>query len=387
MSEKIIIFGAGEWGIYAYYYYRLKCEIIYYIDNSEELWGKRIHGIEVCSPDILKEFDLREIKIIIANKRRYNQILEQLNNQYGISKCILFKIDESVLEYVDFDENQNFAEECIIEYEGGLGNQMFQYALAKCLIVKGRFVTGDFSAYYHIGRRDFALMDVFSAVSIKECNTKLKWNYKMDPSFYIVEESIHSVDKKEANINILQKNKGYFEGYWQSYQYVNLVEEDLRKEFKFAYKNGDKLHKISNKILMENAVSIHIRRGDYLEKKAQQVFGDICTNDYYEKAIKYIKKNVSNPVFYFFSNDIKWVRENYEGLDAIYISKDMFDIYEDWYDMFLMSCCKHNIIANSTFSWWGAWLNTNKNKIVIAPSKWINNCEIIDIYPKEWIKI
>ena len=100
-----------------------------------------------------------------------------------------------------------------------------------------------------------------------------------------------------------------------------------------------------------------------------------------------MKDKVGNCKFIFFSNDMEWVKRNYNIENAIYVNSTLFDNYQDWYDMYLMSMCKHNIIANSTFSWWGAWLNSNKEKIVIAPNKWVNLCDYKDIYPDDWIKM
>ena len=136
-----------------------------------------------------------------------------------------------------------------------------------------------------------------------------------------------------------------------------------------------------------NTVSVHIRRGDYLLPENQALFGNICTYEYYEKAIRYMRENVPNIRFVFFTNDSEWVKENFNMSDGFFAN----DYYEqempDYYDMYMMSQCKHHIIANSTFSWWGAYLGKNKDKIVIAPSKWMNGKETRDIYQSDWIKL
>lgn len=386
MNDRIIIFGAGEWGKMAYYYYRTKCYIECFVDNSKVLCGTKIRGIKVWNPDILKSMDLSQIKIIVANKRQEKQIREQLFRQYGVCNCITFSLKEEVKEYVPYCDELGAFDECIIEYEGGLGNQMFQYALAQCFLVKGLRVTGDFSTYYNVGGRKFILEDIFPQIQIPKCNINLKLYYKAN-GFYTVEESILSLEKKETDIDVLNKERGYFEGYWQSFQYVQKVESELRRRFRFINKDDKKLSDIAKEIHKQNAVSIHIRRGDYLTSQTQRIFGNICTDEYYKKAIDYIEKAIEKPVYYYFSNDINWVKEKYKRNNAIYVNQDLFDDYEDWYDMYLMSVCKHNIIANSTFSWWGAWLNQNQNKVVIAPSKWVNGCKYEDIYPSAWIRL
>lgn len=330
--------------------------------------------------------DLEDIKLVVANKYHSRQIQKQLYDDFGINKCIVFKLEEEVETYNCFC-GQTMTNECIIEYEGGLGNQMFQYAFAQNFASKNLYTTGDMTSYYNVGRRKFLLTSVFPNISIPECNIGLKEWYKKNKEHYMIEQSILSVEKKETDIDILQKQKGYFKGYWQSIKYVQPVEKQLRQDFMFFEKNDLALYDMMKEMKKVNSVSVHIRRGDYLEEKNKKIYGNICTEEYYIQAMLYVQKRVEKPVFYFFSNDIEWVKQKFKKQNAVYISTEMFEDYEDWYDMYLMSVCKHNVIANSTFSWWGAWLNQNSNKIIITPSKWINGCECKDLYPDDWIKI
>ena len=128
-------------------------------------------------------------------------------------------------------------------------------------------------------------------------------------------------------------------------------------------------------------------RGDYLEGSAKGAWGEVCTLYYYRRAMEYLKEKNRVSIVYFFSNDMQWVKENLMLKDAVYVEREMFDAYEDWYDMYLMSLCKDNIIANSSFSWWGAWLNQNPDKVVIAPKVWNNLCDYQDICPPDWVRI
>ena len=127
--------------------------------------------------------------------------------------------------------------------------------------------------------------------------------------------------------------------------------------------------------------------GDYLLPENQVLFGGICTEDYYENAISYMRKSVPNVKFLFFTNDVNWVKEKFNISNGYFVNDYYLDMIPDYYDMYIMSQCKHHIIANSTFSWWGAYLGCNNEKIVIAPSKWMNNCETKDIYQSDWIKL
>ena len=135
----------------------------------------------------------------------------------------------------------------------------------------------------------------------------------------------------------------------------------------------------------ENAVSLHIRRGDYLQPKHWATTGSVCQLPYYQNAIAEMSRRVASPSYYIFSDDIAWVKENLPLQNAVYIDWNTDE--DSWQDMMLMSHCKHHIICNSTFSWWGAWLNPNMDKTVIVPSRWFQHSEAPDIYPTGWIKV
>lgn len=383
MKDTIIIWGAGDIGKQAYYYYKNKGYIKCFIDNNTKLQGSRISGVPVKEPDYLKT--VNDVKIILAVRRRREEIQKQLLEQYHITRFILFDISEEIIEICRENDPKN-AKEIIIEYEGGLGNQMFQYAFSKCFMKRGCEVTADISTYYYPGRRKFVLNKVFGQTDIFPANISLKWNYKKNNLVYC-EKSIYEEVNKQAQLQLLNNSEGYFIGYWQSYEYVSRVEQELRKDFTFTLLKEKKLKSMEEQIKSVCAVSVHVRRGDYLLRKSQEIMGEICTSLYYENAIRYVCEHIPDAVFFIFSDDIEWCRERFKNLHAVFSDASIYDHYEDWYDMYLMSCCKHNIIANSTFSWWGAWLNKNTKKIVIAPSRWLNVCDMVDICPNEWIRL
>ncbi len=137
------------------------------------------------------------------------------------------------------------------------------------------------------------------------------------------------------------------------------------------------------------AVSVHVRGGDYRDPQSQNRFGDVCTPEYYRQAIRRVRERVSDPVFFVFSDDPDYAREMLGELgDAVYVTHNTGP--ESYRDMQLMSRCRHHIIANSSFSWWGAWLDPRADKTVYAPARWLNNNPTItseSILPDEWIKI
>ena len=179
----------------------------------------------------------------------------------------------------------------------------------------------------------------------------------------------------------------YMSGYWQSENYFESNRSILINDFSFRIplnaRNADALRLISS----SNSVSIHIRRGDYLHNANAKATHGLCSLEYYHKAIRLIKATIGKPRFFIFSDDMLWVKAHLEPEeDCIFVDWN-FGV-DSYNDMRLMSLCKHNIIANSSFSWWGAWLNRNPDKVIIAPKRWfagkINDSNII---PSSWIRI
>ncbi len=186
----------------------------------------------------------------------------------------------------------------------------------------------------------------------------------------------------------------FFIGYWQSSAYFSHIKDKVRERFTFKSCNSDPIAELLLQIEHAEAVSIHFRRGDYIENaRFNKIYGGICTDRYYEEAIQYIYGHVNNPIFYIFSDDVGWVKTSglLQGLREYRIIHS--GEQDSWVDMMLMSICKHNIIANSSYSWWATWLNNNPNKITIAPSRWVNDyndpglSDLRNIYEKDWILV
>ncbi len=216
---------------------------------------------------------------------------------------------------------------------------------------------------------------------VKFCRKILKFKKTPIDSIIIVEK-----DGLRFQENLLNPKKAaYYSGYFLCEQYFKPHREDILKEFSLTTPLSEANQKMLDQIKKTNAVSLHIRRGDYLNNP--QVF-TLCSLDYYKKAIKYIAERVESPHFYLFSNDPEWVIQNLK-IDHPSTCVAINDENTGFYDLELMKNCKHNIIANSSFSWWGAWLNTHSEKIIIAPQQWLNGRDDTntDIVPDQWIKM
>lgn len=283
----------------------------------------------------------------------------------------------------------------IVRIIGGLGNQMFQYAFYKMLEEKFSNVKCDIQGYdnykLHTG---FSLPKYFDVklnfASPSEIN-QVTNIYKKDILSKVIRKvfgnkSTH-INEFDYNENSLYtENSLYLDGYWQSNLYFGM-EENLRQDFMFKdLGNNDQVLK---DIQSSNSVSLHVRRGDYVGNSVYMQLGE----EYYLKAMRKIAAEIENPVFFVFSDDMNWTEkellENYKSEFSIVFPRSENGSEID--DLRKMTFCKHNIMANSSFSWWGAWLNSNENKIVIYPAKWFtndsSNKEHIEKMPDSWINI
>lgn len=288
----------------------------------------------------------------------------------------------------------------VVKLIGGLGNQMFQYAAGRrTAYVNGMPLKLDIGGYTNqigITPRKY-MLSIFNIqenfATESEIN-KLKKNIiiqkilnKIHPIFAnksYVKEKDHNFDPDILKID----DNSYLEGYWGSEKYFKNIEQIIRQEFTYVNKPDKANKELIKQIDSCNSVSIHVRRGDYVEDEKTNQFHGICGLDYYQTAISYIAQQVKNPHFFIFSDDSRWGKAHLRlKYPTTYVTNNFGR--KDYEDMRLMSRCKHNIIANSSFSWWGAWLNNNVDKIVIAPKKWFRNKSIKtkDLIPKSWRKI
>lgn len=282
----------------------------------------------------------------------------------------------------------------IVQIKGGLGNQMFQYALAKKMSLKNKtsLLMDDYTKKAGIQRSyDLSLFNTTGRrilpieLNILELKNKLAKKFKnlKGIGYTIVKEKDEYFD---ASIFEL-KNNLYLDGYWQSFKYFNDIRETIVNDFKLK-SNPDKYNQeMISKIQNSNSVAIHVRRGDYVADANTNKYHGTCSLEYYQKCIADIKSKIKDPHFFIFSDDPEWAKENIKTDAKTTVSTNPPEKGPE--DMRLLYNCKHFIIANSTFSLWGAWLSEYNQKIVYAPSRWFQDSERTgkDIVPEEWIKI
>lgn len=277
----------------------------------------------------------------------------------------------------------------IVDVNGQFGNQMFQYALGRHLQLMGKKVRYHLEYYRERPEHDFALHRVFG-LDLPEASTNQVLAFREDRHRLVdrVRRKLFGrhvrvfseVDAKSYDYrsDVFDFKRGLIDGYWQSEKYFLPIEETIRKDFTFP-EASDRNKALAEEMAEALSVSIHVRRGDYL--------GGFPVMDeaYYYPAMDYFTKKYNEVHFYVFSNDMDWCRGHLKAERMTYV--DWNTGKDSPFDMWLMTQCKHNIIANSSFSWWGAWLNQNGEKEVIAPKVWFYHAETPDVYCKDWIVI
>jgi len=272
----------------------------------------------------------------------------------------------------------------IIKLIGGLGNQMFQYAIGKHLAMINRTrLYLDISDYYLYPDRYYALdcFDVEAEIATAQLLADFKayphnlgsfqrlWRYHLlgernviiqEPHFHFANDMLKPY---EANVHL--------SGYWQTEKYFSRISLRIRKDFRFAKPLSLRNDELAKQIANSESVSIHVRRGDYISNNITNQYHGVCDLGYFQTAIRFIVDKIRNPTFFVFSDDMDWVTSHLKIEHKHYLVGHNQGT-ESYNDMRLMSLCKYNIIANSSFSWWGAWLNANEEKIVVAPKYWLN---------------
>ncbi|MCX6719146.1 MAG: alpha-1,2-fucosyltransferase [Candidatus Taylorbacteria bacterium] len=290
----------------------------------------------------------------------------------------------------------------IVQTIGGLGNQLFQYAFARS--VSDRLGTdfkldiSPFNTFYKDVNNPYVLerfntkvtlaadSDMFGLVWLRGHNQLFNFLYNRLRLKYLMKKRYYHEKGFPFDPGVFPRDNIYFEGFWQTQKYFEHIAGPLRTELTLKDPLSALSAEMDGRIRKTVSVSIHVRR--YADEAKIPWFG-FCSVDYYERAAKLIREKVPNCVFYLFTDNHDWVRRNFQSFTYPYIAvENTSDKSHE--DITLMSHCKHHIIANSSFSWWGAWLNPDPKKIVIAPKVWFEHAkknDTRDLLPEEWVKI
>ena len=286
-------------------------------------------------------------------------------------------------------QNKN---EVILKLDGRMANQMFEWAFARAFEAKNGILPLIDNSKETLKLNHFAMFKELKAIKQPFWNKFLRkviifrnlrnriTELKFDIPTYSEPD-----DFDENMFNI--KAPAYIKGYFQNEKYFNDVREILIKDFKLTAKLNRANKKMLEMIKNTESVAVHFRRGDYTKKRVADYFG-ACSVEYYQKAVKTVADKLDKkPTLFIFSDDINWVRQNVNfDYETVYV--DINSGKKGFFDMELMKNCRHNIIANSSFSWMSAWLNENPDKIVVAPTPWTNDgTKNREIVPENWIKL
>lgn len=290
----------------------------------------------------------------------------------------------------------------VVQILGGLGNQMFQYAAGRALAARLeqplKLDIAEFAGYalhngFELSRVFAGPMDIASAEDVRAV---LGWQSRPAVRRLLGRRIFASLRTRRYVMEphfqywpgwTKVTGDAYLAGYWQSEQYFKPIESTLRAEFSFKPPMSAQNRQLARQIADGESVSLHVRRGDYVQDARTLATHGLCSIDYYHAAIRHVAQRLAAPKFFVFSDDIAWARAHLEiGFPCEYISHNQGA--ESWNDMRLMSLCRHHVIANSSFSWWGAWLNPDASKIVVAPRRWFAKAvNTQDLLPAGWVTL
>jgi Glycosyl transferase family 11 len=286
---------------------------------------------------------------------------------------------------------------------GGLGNQMFQYAAARRLALARQVpLELDISWFARSPDRAYALgplniQEAFatpeelreltgpSARGVRRLVFRLRRRFRIAYGWtWIHERTLSPVDRRVLEA----RERTYLDGYWQSEQYFGDVADTIRREFTMDFQPDARSREIADQIATTESVSVHVRRGDYITDPRASRARNVCTPDYYHRSAALIAERVGKPHLFLFSDDPEWVAANLRFEHPVTLVSETAR-HKEHEDLRLMSACRHHIIANSSFSWWGAWLNPRRDKVVLAPRRWMNDPRVDDrdVLPPAWIRV
>lgn len=286
----------------------------------------------------------------------------------------------------------------IVRLTGGLGNEMFQYAAGRAASLRAKTpLKFDVSSYANDKFGRHYSLDVFNIKAtmatpqeIRRLSPTENFLTQKSPRLLRLLSNLAPSYVNEvfrAGLIPLSRNQLYLDGYWQNEKYFLDYADQIRQDFRLKPHPNKKVIGYLKKILSCDSVAIHIRRGDYVSNTQVNKSVGVCGEKYYQRAMKFVAKIVRKPFFFIFSepDGLKWAKESLKfDFPFVLVESD-----KDYEDLRMMSSCRHNIVANSSFSWWGAWLNTNYNHIIIAPEPWLakTSKSSLTIVPHRWVKL
>ncbi|MBA3004361.1 MAG: alpha-1,2-fucosyltransferase [Desulfurivibrio sp.] len=289
----------------------------------------------------------------------------------------------------------------IVRIMGGLGNQMFQYAVGRQLATTHNTVLkldiSEFKNYplHNYGLSVFNIKELFATPEeiklLKEPESgsltkKLKIFFRRPSKL-----GITHIREKQYHFDpeiLAMPDSIYLDGYWQSEKYFSHIADIIKNEFTIKLSQAAKNLKLARQIESCESVSLHVRRGDYVTDEKTNIIHGTCDLDYYEHCIAHLAQRVSLPHFFIFSDDPDWAEKNIKTTYPVtFVGHNGPE--KNYEDLRLMSQCRHHIIANSSFSWWGAWLGQHRGTIVYAPKRWFNSptFNTKDLLPDSWTSI
>ena len=281
---------------------------------------------------------------------------------------------------------------------GGLGNQMFQYAAARALALRTEAELDlDLSWFGTVPEREFALLPFAinasrnNKLNYQATKTDLLSRVKRRLGFSqnVADFPVFSETSFRYDPRIEQVNAPVFlDGYFQSEQYFTSFQETIRDEFVVQTPPSSAAAQLLDQISATNSICAHIRRGDYVNNPDANAYHGACSLDYYREGLTFVTQGLPQPHCFVFSDDPKWVHENFNPSVPMTIV-DIHGVDEAHEDLRLMAACQHYVIANSSFSWWGAWLGSHRDKQIVAPLRWFQNSDndTSDLIPKTWKRI
>lgn len=286
----------------------------------------------------------------------------------------------------------------ILQMSGGLGNQMFQYACYLKLKSIGKEVKFDDVSSYRTGNArpvQLAVFDIIyprasqeEVIAMRDASRSLRDRVRRKIHGRKLKQYIEADYSYDEHIYDLDDT--YLIGYFQSEKYFKDLEDEVRRTFVFRRDLINDANRRLGSCIdgLKNSASIHIRRGDYINSDGADIYKDICTDEYYDSAVKYILEKHPDTVFYLFTNDLSWgeyFKNTHSDIELNVVTGNTE--YSGYLDMYLMSRCRHHIVANSSFSWWGAWLGASEDSLVVAPDRWLNIEWCRDIHTDNMIRI